>query len=221
MTKRILSLLLVMLTLFPLTALALSDHDLAIQQMQVCAFSSEYNDNGRNTLRRWEDPIKVYFSGKFTEGDVAFFHDFIRQLRDNVPDMPSVSIVNDPMEANVNMYFVKLKEMKSVIPSYVEGNWGIFSFSTWDDVIIRADIGIAYDKCDAKARKHLMMEEFIGMLGLANDHNLDKKSILYQPWTTVQKLTNADWLMLRMHYSRKVRAGMHISEAIPIMETIY
>lgn len=65
-----------------------------------------------------------------------------------------------------------------------------------------------------------MMEEFVGALGAANDHYLDQSSILYQLWTTVQKLTDADWLMLRMLYSSRIPAGMAKTEALGIMKTI-
>lgn len=65
------------------------------------------------------------------------------------------------------------------------------------------------------------MEEFVGLLGLANDHWLDKKSILYQGWTTTQALTDADWNMLRMLYDSRITPGMSRDDALRIMRTIY
>ncbi len=52
-----------------------------------------------------------------------------------------------------------------------------------------------------------MMEELTGCLGLANDHNLYRDSILYQPWTTVQSLSEVDWIMLNYLYSPLVSPG--------------
>ena len=221
--RKLIAFILCALLLMQMPALAAqSAHDLALEQVKVCAFSAEYNNGGRDFVARWTDDIKVYIEGSYTNSDLAFFYSFIKDLADNVPGMPSVSIVNSEGEANVNMYFIKYNQMSSYLDNYTEGNWGYFTF-WWNGFgnIDRAKIGIAYDKCDQEARNHLMMEEFIGMLGLANDHYLDSRSILYQKWTTVQKLTEADWIMLRMLYNDKIRSGMKYNEAINVMKNVY
>ena len=70
------------------------------------------------------------------------------------------------------------------------------------------EFGIATDVTDQKARNHLIQEEFIGALGLLNDHFLYSDSILYQPWTTVQQPSEVDWLMLNILYSPRLSPGM-------------
>ena len=86
-------------------------------------------------------------------------------------------------------------------------NWGFASYRTAGNVITGAVIAIAVDKCDQRARNHLMREELVGGLGLTNDHDLYSDSIVYQPWTTVQTLSEVDWIMLNFLYSPWVSPG--------------
>lgn len=219
MKKRI-ALFWVLVLFLPLFSSAESSHDLAFRQIEVCAFSAEYGGHSGSVVK-WTGEIRVFFSGKYETEDLAFFYDFIKRLSENVPGLPPVVLVNSEAESNVTVRFVRLSEMPSAVTNYVEGNWGMFTYWYNSGVIASAEIGIAYDKCDRRARAHLLMEEFIGALGLANDHNLDQNSILYQKWTTVQSLTDADWNMLRMLYDSRVRPDMGREEALRIMRGIY
>lgn len=204
--------------LSPLTP-ALAE-DLALEQAKICAFSVEYGDGG-GQVHKWTDPIRVYFSGNYTKEDLAFFYQFIQDMSENVPNCPPISLVNRKEDANVCFYYVRLKEMGTYISGYTEGNWGYFTF-WWNGSgdINRMDIGIAYDKTNQKERNHLAMEEFIGGLGLTNDHYLDQKSILYQGWTTVQQPTDADWRMMRMLYDPRIVSGMTKEAALSVMATV-
>ena len=207
--------------LFTLCACADSVHELAYKQAEACIFSSEYGGSFSNAAK-WTGQIRVFIGGNYNASDVGFFYTFTKTMAENVPDMPDIVLVNDVDDANVTMYFVKLNEMMNYLDSYTEGNWGYFNcFWNGNHEIYRGRIAIAYDKCDSDARRHLMMEEFIGMLGIGNDHYLDSKSILYQNWTTTQALTSADWNMIRMLYNPQVYAGMSKSAALDVMKNIY
>ena len=69
-------------------------------------------------------------------------------------------------------------------------------------------IAIATDVTNQEERNHLIMEEFINGIGLSNDHNRYANSIVYQPWTTVQQVSELDWIMLNMIYHPDVHAGV-------------
>jgi len=219
--KRIISFLAALIAVMLLTASAETSHDIALKQAEQCAFSAEYGGDV-GYVRKWSGEIRVYITGSYNYSDAGFFYDFIKQLSDNVPGLPAIKLVDSEADANVRMYFVRLSEMGSVIPNYVSGNWGYFYYYYRNGgEIYTADIAIAWDKCDQDARRHLMMEEFVGALGLANDHYIDSGSILYQKWTTTQSLTAADWNMIRMVYDSRITIGMKQSEALSIMRNIY
>jgi len=220
MKRRIISLILLLVLLLPCCSLAESAHELAYRQAEVCAFSAEYGDD-RDCVVKWTDEIRVWFTGNYSAEDLSFFYDFTKQLAERVPGLPPVVLVNSREDSNVEVYFIRLSEMSSVLSGYVEGNWGFFTYWYDNYAIDDVQIGIAWDVCDSRARNHLMMEEFIGALGISNDHWLDAKSILYQQWTTVQKLTDADWNMLRMLYDSRVTPGMGRQEALRIMRGVY
>ena len=71
-----------------------------------------------------------------------------------------------------------------------------------------AEIGIANDVTTQEDRNHIVMEEIVGGIGLGNDHYVYSDSIIYQPWSNAQQLSEVDWLMLNMVYSPVVKPGM-------------
>ncbi len=173
----------------------------ALEAFRVCAFSAEYNSSGRDFLVRWDKPIRICTSGNMTSRDSEELDSFIMDLGLRVPMLPPVTRVWNKNSADIVIYYCNLDEMAYYIPGYVEGNWGYFSFNYENWRIVKASIGIAVDVCTQQERNHLMKEELVGALGLANDHYLYSDSILYQEWTTVQDLSEVDWLMLNYLYS--------------------
>ena len=180
---------------------------LAMELMRVCGYSSEYS-GGRDGLVRWETPIRVYVGGKPTKADLNTLDNFLIQLSSRVPGLPNITRVSSESSANVKIYFVPLKQLGNYVPGYVSGNWGMFHYNYTSWKITNAEIGIATDKTNQKSRNHLIKEELVGALGLANDHNSYSDSILYQPWTTTQELSEVDWMMLNMLYHKDVYPGM-------------
>ena len=180
----------------------------ALAVFRVCAFTSEYGgDTARGSLIRWDEPILVFAAGTPDDEDLAELDGFLTELSLRVPLMPRLLRVDSEDRANMVIHFCPLAEMKTRIPNYTSGNLGYFSYYTAENVINRAVIGIAVDMCGRTVRNHLMREEIVGALGLANDHNVYADSILYQSWTTVQTLSEVDWIMLNMLYCPLVHPG--------------
>lgn len=198
-----------------------NDLEKAFQQFEKCAFSAEYGGEGRDYTVRWQKPIAVYFSGNYTNDDLAFFFRFATELTENISGMPEIRLTTLKDESNVQIYFTKLNKMGDFLSSYTEGNWGYFTFWHSGNSITRAEIAVATDVTNQKQRYHLIMEEFVGALGLANDHYLNRKSILYGEWTEVQTLTTADWLMLEFLYDTRLSSGQTWRELKPQLEKLY
>ena len=184
----------------------------ALSCLGECAFSFEYGSS-EGKLLRWVDEIKVYVAGRPSADDLKELDAFLMELSFRVPLLPIVTRVDSEAEANIVISYVPLADMKDCVWNYAEGNWGYFSFRYFlDGRMSEARIAIATDVTNQRQRNHLMREELVGALGLTNDHELYADSIVYQPWTEVQELSEIDWLMLNMVYSPYVSPGMTYRE---------
>lgn len=195
---------------------------LALECMKICGFSSEYSSDQQNALVRWTDRIYVQAKGSPTWQDLEDLRKFLAELGMRVPEMPGIFMTDRDDQANVTIYYAPLSQLPDLIPGYVENNWGFF-YVWWTNAykLYKGTIGIATDVTTQQQRNHLMREELVGVLGLCNDHDLYEDSILYQPWTEVQTLSELDWLMLNMLYSPSVRPGMTYGQVYSVMENRY
>lgn len=178
------------------------------------AFRAEYDTEGTDSLRRWEQPILIWAGGAFTEEDLLRLNSFVGELNSKVDGLPPVSIAETREKANLKIRFAPLAELGQLDSSYVEGNWGYFAF--WYDeaqVIYEAGILVASDVTSQRERNHLLLEELVGALGLPNDLDNEPDSILYQSWTTTQELSALDWQLLNLVYDADLRPGMTWAQA--------
>lgn len=219
--KKLLIILLIACLLAP-SALAAARFDpanaqegkmLALDCLQLSSFGAEYN-SASSLLKRWEDDIVIYAYGKPTDADLALLDEFIMQLSFRCPFLPAITRTDNKSEANITLYFGPLDTLSSHVSNYVEGNWGFFTYRYNSSYEIRsAEIAVSSDVTRQKQRNHLIMEELIGVLGLAKDHELYSDSIVYSPWTETQELSDVDWLMMNMLYHPAVHCGMSYPQA--------
>ncbi len=183
----------------------------ALECLRNSAFGSEYNSS-TDRLVRWDSPIRIYVGGNPTQQDMNTLRSFIMELNLRVPELPNITLVNREADSNVQYFFVPLRQMGNYVSNYTEGNWGYVSYRYQNYRIYTARIAIAADATNQRQRNHLIMEEFVGGLGMGNDHYLYSDSIIYQPWTEVQAPSEVDWLMLNMVYSPHVQPGMSYTQ---------
>jgi len=213
-----LAILLLVLVLLPATGLAevfapadaADALQTALDLCRTCAFAAEYG--GAHPLARWDGPIRIYVDGQPSQADREHLDAFVLQLCYRVPTMPNVTIVEDRAQANMFIWFGPLDEMGQHVANYTQGNWGYFTYWYRSHRIVEAEIAIATDVTNQRERNHLAKEEIVGALGLTNDHDVFSDSILYQPWTTTQELSEVDWLMLNMIYHPSVSPGCDWAE---------
>ncbi len=228
--KRWLALMLILILLVPAGALgdkfAPESAEQAVKQalslLETCAFTGEYGDEDREILIRWIEPIRIYASGSPSRNDLKQLDAFILELAYRVPELPMVTRVDKEEDANLVIHYCRLSEMETLVPGYVAGNWGMMSYSYHaNGEIFKAVIGLARDKATQSGRNHLMREELVGVLGLAGHHEAFADSILYRDWTTVQRLSEVDWLMLNMLYSPHVFPGWNWTQVQQALLTHY
>ncbi len=226
MQKRLLILLLAILTavssalatpMVPVTEEQIAE---ALECLEHCAFTPEYG-TAHNKLIRWASPLRISVNGDYTSEDLAALDRFIALLNDAVPHIPQVSRINSGT-GNITVWFGPLDETDSHVDGYQPDNWG-YAHYYFDGrgVIYRGQVAIATDVTTQRERNHLIQEELFCLLGLTNDHNCRKDSIIYQRWTDVQAPNAIDWLMLQMVYNPAVSPGMDVSEALHQLRQAY
>lgn len=182
------------------------------------AFSVEFGSNGRNFMVRWNKPVTVSLEGDYTPEDEVFFDAFINGFDQKMQEygakaFPGISRVDSPDKARVRVIYCKLDEMDQYMEFYEPDNWGLFEYWYDDYVMTRGTVTIATDVTKPVQRNHLLMEELVGTLGLTNDIYTYSDSIVYQPWTETQQLSDMDWLMLSYLYSSRTKSGMTAVQA--------
>lgn len=194
----------------------------ALDCLKISGFSAEYEDTTGGHLTRWEDSIRLYVGGHPTRADLEELDDFLLELALRVPLLPNITRTNREAEADITIYYVPLSSVGSYVRNYVEGNWGYFNFfHNGAYQRYKGLIAIATDVTNQRQRNHIMREELVGVLALGNDHELYEDSIVYQPWTEVQDLSEVDWLMLNMIYSPYVSCGMTYEQAYAALYSVY
>jgi hypothetical protein len=183
----------------------------ALDYFLAVALNSEYHGaEGKGIIKRWEQPITFEVTGKYTKKDMQCIDNFIKALS-TVEGIPPVSRAEK--DGNNKLYFVTLDELAGVCPGYVSGNWA-YTTAYWLDYKMDSTLsGVAIDVTNQKQRNHLIIERLTDSLGLLDDVNKYPDSIFYDKWTETQKLSDLDWLLIRMLYSPAVKAGMGAEEA--------
>jgi hypothetical protein len=184
------------------------------EAFHTAAFRAEYDYEWMDVLRRWESPLLISITGDTTREDIAGLTEFIGQLNEQVAGLPAVSLTDNSHEANITITLAPLDQLGKIVESYVPGNWGFFYF--WYNsgyVIDAANIVIASDVTSQAERDHLIREEIVGAIGLPNDLEHEKDSIICQDWTSTRELSGLDWKLLNLAYDSRLSPGMSWAEA--------
>ena len=176
------------------------------------ALGTEYG--GAAPVCKWTDALRIKVNGAPTEEDLTNLDRVIPELRELTG--LAIEIVDD--EENVNIYFIPESEFKDYIPSYVEGNWGYFSYYTRDDgEIWEAKIGIDTVLTDQSSRNHLLREELTQSLGLGNDSYDYEDSMFYQGWTLTQSYSTMDKKVIELLYRDEIQTGMDKDKILEVL----
>lgn len=179
----------------------------ALDAMLDCCFSPEYGADCA-CLIRWEESLRVCVLGEPTEKDMEKLTDYIACLTEQVDNLPGISLVQTPDDANVTVSFVPYTQMKYYADHYADGNLGFVSWRWKNHCIYDMRVVIASDVTTQEVRNHLIMEEFTQGLGVQDDLDAYPDSIFYRQWTTVQQPSRMDIIILNLLYDPRVRPGM-------------
>lgn len=185
----------------------------ALDYFGEIAFGNEFEKSDYR-MKKAVKPINIYMQGDYTEEDMEFATQFIKDVNRKIPAMPLLSFTKKN-KANVVITYTPLADMAKHITKYYEGNWGMFYYF-WNGrhEITKVEIVIANDVTNQEERNHLFMEELLGALGTPNDSYTYSDSIFYQKWSSVQEPSEVDWLCLNMVYSKRLKPGLSYDKAL-------
>ncbi|MBI5884558.1 DUF2927 domain-containing protein [archaeon] len=148
----------------------------AIDYFKEIALGLEFS-SGYEFITNWQsDPI-IKINGSPTSMDLECLNNAVNKVGELSKTVkPRIADSGQ----NIDIYFSPLADFPSLVPSYVEGNWGYFSL-WWTNTgeLTKAIILISTDQPTPNARCHLIWEEFVQSLGLKKDAYNHSDSLFY------------------------------------------
>jgi len=192
------------------------------------ALKNEY-DADSHRVRKWESPVKVWIDHRVGEQEL---HTELVQIHLN--DLAritghSISLVPFKKQANVILVFAQFKEMKNLTHqlmgqqavNVLRGTLCIANFkANKDQVIQQASIIIPADQARMSGKLvSCVVEELTQVLGLVNDSDKVFPSI-FNDKTPNTLLSGLDYILLKLLYNPKIKAGMSLVEITPIVNDL-
>jgi len=177
--------------------------DEEISYFNEVARSSEYSDQDKGLVCKWESDVNIFVTGEKPSELMSELDRVVGELN-NIIDPININFVNNKSEANFVICFGSQYDYHKVAPSsvgYTEHNWGLFMVNT-GKVIRRGSMYVDIYRCTKlKGQKHLLREELTQALGLFNDSYRYDNSIFQQSWTTTTEYAPIDVKLIEMLYN--------------------
>lgn len=177
--------------------------DEEISYFNEIARSSEYSDQDKGLVCKWESDVNIFVTGEKPSELMSELNKVVGELN-NIIDPININIVNNKSDANFTICFGSQYDYHKVAPSsveYTEHNWGLFMVNT-GKVIRRGSMYVDIYRCtNLNGQKHLLREELTQSLGLFNDSYRYDNSIFQQAWTTTTEFAPIDVKLIEMLYN--------------------
>jgi hypothetical protein len=174
-----------------------------ISYFNEIARSSEFSDQDKGLICKWESDINIFVTGDNPSELVSELHKIVGELN-NIIDPINIRIVDNESDANYIVCLGSQYDYNQLVPSsaeHTEDNWGLFMVNA-GQVIRHGSMYVDIYRCKKLAgQKHLLREELTQSLGLFNDSYRYDNSIFQQSWTTTTEYTSMDVKMIEMLYN--------------------
>ena len=183
------------------------------------ALNSEFGDADRK-VHKWEEQIQFYlFPSEDSEKYETYIKEHIDRLNE-VEGFPGIIFAGSQEEAELTLEFITAEEMKSLTGPGSEEAFGYATISWYnkDGRIFKGSVYIVREADSGEEDvKHTIVEELTQAMGLMNDSDRYPDSIFYQGYSTVHELSEADNILLKLHYSPYITPGMNETQ---VRETV-
>lgn len=188
-----------------------------IEYFLEVAMGSEYAGS-QERVRKWQGEVRIKVAGTPTREDMKTLTKVIDEINQLTP---SIYLILDNNQPNLEMYFVPESRFGEYEPNYVPVNYGFF-WTWWNkyNTIYQAKILVSTEGITQKERSHLIREELTQSLGLMKDSNRDETSIFYQGWTDSTEYNELDKTVISMLYRPEIYPGMTRSQVRDILKHV-
>ncbi len=186
---------------------------------EVCLDAEITNSGNPNRLQRWDTPIYYWPSGAYTDADLTVLDNFASWLN-TIEGFPGIHRIENPLQANLHIYFCLPQEMISQMGDWTENLDGAVTFYYNNDSIYQATICCRSD-IDQQIRNSVILEEIYNGLGPIQDTDLRSDSIIFSGYSTPQHLTAVDELLLRLLYHPQLTCGMDSTACQSAIRQLY
>lgn len=224
------------------------DRTALVENFLRIAFFDEFSDRGgalvsggrQQVLHRWEEPIRMQLEFGPTvppsqsSTDRAFVTNYLTQLSD-LTGLPIQLVDKDPNYLVMVLGPGERRESKDRIQEFAPGTsraalvsalnmandtyCTVFSYSEGKSPIYSRSLAVIRSELPTSLRRSCFHEEIAQGLGLVNDSPKARPSI-FNDDQEFALLTTQDALMLRILYDKRLRPGMTLEMARPIVESI-
>jgi hypothetical protein len=188
--------------------------NLLARQFERIAFSSEFGGQYRaGRLIRWDGPITVRITGHAPDRFRAEVERQIAELR-QLSGL-SIDFAAEGGESTPTM-IVEFSQSRGA--TNFDPNAPCRTL-IWESGFVIRKVQIYITPYPDELRRHCIVEELTQSLGLADDSALVRDSI-FNDASSRQRLAPWDALMVRILYDPRLKAGIHRTEAMPLVRKI-
>lgn len=189
--------------------------DVLARQFERIAFTSEFGGEYRaGRLIRWQGPIRVRLAGHFPD---RFKVEVERQLAElRQLSGLSIEIAEGGSEGVAPQMTVEFSTSRGGTTFDPQAPCRTL---IWETSFVIRKVQIYITPYPDELRRHCIAEELTQALGLADDSSIVRDSI-FNDASSRQRIAPWDALMVRILYDSRLRAGMHKTEAMPIIRRI-
>lgn len=186
---------------------------------EVCLEAEYVNSGDPSRLQKWTFPIYFSVHGDFTQEDLYVLRDFTAWLN-TIEGFPGIWEAENPLDANLDIYFCNAITMESILGSNFVGMDGGVTFWYRNDKIYEAVICYRTDLTQ-ELRNSVILEEIYNGLGPIQDTDLRDDSIIYSGFSMPQQLTGLDELILKLLYHPDMKCGMDADACAEVIRQLY
>ena len=200
-----------------------------VSQEQMIAYFNEVvldmeyteGDGDVSLVQKWISPILYEISGEPTAEDMAILEDLFAQLNE-IEGFPGIYAA-EIGEENLTISFLDGDTFRLAFSDFLRGEEADGAVQFWyytdSNDIYTGRVGYRTD-ISQEIRNSVLLEEMINLLGF-NDTVLREDSILYQYSSDATKLSDVDWVLVKLLYHPDILPGMNGTDCRTVLESLY
>lgn len=188
------------------------------------AQASEYSfgDGDANAIHKWTTAITYTITGEYTDKDMEVLRDFMAQLN-QVEGFPGIRPAQGDEPVRLNILFYDGVTMQNEYGHLVGGLAADGIMTYWyNNATNEIHNGIICYRTDVsqEIRNSVILEELVNAVGLPNDTVIRQDSILYQYGSSVTELSELDWILIKILYSKWMPCGLNRMQSADVIRAL-